>query len=378
MGYETIQILCGDPAIDEIIAADVMAELGQTRSNTARYRSLHLGKNPKIRFEPLDLLDVDDIVELIESVEPDIVFTAATLLRYAPFEELPEEQRDRLIGFTATGPGYAPIVPGQIPLVYNVMRGIERADRTDPHVINASMPDVVNPALAGAGYQPLVGTGNVGHLVPPIKRVASDMYDVPMTEVSAYVVAAHSVIHPILFYRSTEDRPFYAKVLVDGRDVSDEIDIDAEFESRRLPFPTEPSAREISVLTGTLSARIVKSVLCDSGLVIHAPGPNGMEGGYPVRLDRDGAEVVLPDDISLNEAERLSQEANRYDGIERIENDGAILFTETARDAMDEILGVDIKSFRPDEALDTTEEIIQGYQTVAEDNGIEPKLAINW
>ena len=378
VGYEALQILCGDPAIDKVVATDVLSDVGQTRTNTARYQALQLGRNPKVEFATLDLLDVDATAALLADVEPDVVLTAATLLRYSPFEELPEEQRDKLIGFTSTGPGYACIVPGQIPLAHNVLRATEKADVQQPAVVNVSMPDVVNPALARAGYEPLVGSGNVGHLVPPIKRVASELYDVPMSEVSAYVVAGHSIIHPMLFYGSTGDVPFYAKVLVDGTDVTDEIDLDAEFQSRNLPFPSEPSAREISILTGTHSARIVRAVLSDAGTVTHAPGPNGKEGGYPVRLDRDGATVVLPDGISLPEAEALNREGLRYDGVQRIENDGTIVFTDTARDAMDDVLGVDVKRVHPDDALDVTAEIIQGYRSVAADCGIEPKLAVHW
>jgi len=115
VGYEALQILCGDPVVDEVVATDVLAGVGQTRTNTARYQALQRGRNPNVEFETLDLLDVDATAALLEDVEPDVVLTAATLLRYSPFEELPDEQREKLIGFTSTGPGYACIVPGQIP-----------------------------------------------------------------------------------------------------------------------------------------------------------------------------------------------------------------------------------------------------------------------
>ena len=37
VGYEALQILCGDPVVDEVVATDVLAGVGQTRTNTARY-----------------------------------------------------------------------------------------------------------------------------------------------------------------------------------------------------------------------------------------------------------------------------------------------------------------------------------------------------
>ncbi|WP_336037552.1 hypothetical protein [Halobacterium yunchengense] len=378
VGYEALQVLAGDPGIDDVVATDVLADVGETRTNAAIYRAHYRGRNPDVRFAELDLLDVDATTELLEAVEPDVVLTAATLLRYAPFEKLPTDRRDRLIGFSPNGPGYACIVPGQIPLAYNVMQAIEAADVREPHVVNVSMPDVVNPALAAAGHAPLVGAGNVGLVVPAVERAASERYDVPPSGVDAYVVASHASVHPMLFYGDTGDRPFSAVVSVDGTDVTDDFDVAASFEAGRLPFPDEPSAREISVLTGTHAAKIVQAVLHDSGAVLHAPGPNGLPGGYPVRLRRDGASVVLPEGVERAEAEALNRRGLRYDGVERVGDDGAVVFTDEARDAMDDVLGVDVKRFTPAEALAVTADVIEGYRDAARDSGVEPELEVSW
>lgn len=378
VGYETLQDLGRDPRIDRIVAADVAEEPGMRRTNAARFKAAHHGARPRVSFTRLDMLDVEAIIEVLEAVQPTVVLSAATVLRYAPFEELPDEERDALIGFGPDGPGYACIIPGQLPLTYNLMRAATDAAIDTPPVVNVSLPDVVNPALARAGYAPLVGTGNVGHLVPPVKQIAGDLHGVPMGDVTVYLVMMHSTAHSMLFHNTTAGMPYYAKVLVDGTDVTETIDLDAELRDRGLPFPSGPTAREVSTLTGTISARIVAAIAADSGEVIHAPGPTGRIGGYPVRLTDDEATIILPDDITLNEATAINREGLRYEGISRIEDDGTIVFTDTTRDVLADTIGVDVKRFSPADALSVTEDIITGYRALADRHGIEPKLRVTW
>lgn len=378
VGYETLHDLCADPRVGRIVAADVAEEPGARRTNAARFKAMHRGHRPRVAFTSIDMLNVDSIIDVLETVAPDVVLTAATVLRYAPFEELPNEERDRLIGFGPEGPGYACILPGQLPLPLNMMRAAAAAEIDAPQVVNVSLPDVVNPALARAGYAPLVGAGNVGHLVPPIQHIAGELFDAPAGNVTVYLAMMHSTAHSILFHNTTAGMPYYAKILVDGADVTEELDLDEELRDRGLPFPRGPTAREVSTLTGTLSARIIGAIIADTGETIHAPGPNGLVGGYPVRLSRDAAEVVLPNDITLSEAKSINRAGLPFEGVDRIEDNGTIVFTDRAQAMFDESLGVDVKRFEPDEALDLTEDIIRGYRALADRHNIDPKLAVTW
>jgi len=74
----------------------------------------------------------------------------------------------------------------------------------------------------------------------------------------------------------------------------------------------------------------ILAILNDTRELTHAPGPNGLPGGYPVRLSAKGAEVVLPEELSLEEAVRINEEAQKFDGIQEIKNDGTVFFTEKA------------------------------------------------
>ncbi len=378
VGYETVQNLVCDPSVDRLVAADVAAATGKKRLNAARYRADYYGAHTDVEFRQVDLLDVGSAVAALEATEPEVVSTAVTLLPYGAFEALPNPVTDDLVEFAPDGPGFACIVPGQIPLVHNLMRAIERADVPAPHVVNASLPDVVNPALDRAGTGPVVGSGNVAHLVAPIKLICSRRFDVPMKAVDVYLAISQTGVHASFVNCSLKGVPYRLKVLVDGDDVSDEIDLDAALRRQQLPFPEQPGEEEISTITGASTARIVSALLGGGQAVQHAPGPNGLEGGLPVRLDRSGAEVVLPEDVGREEALEVCREGNRFNGIERIKSDGEIVFTETTRDVLDEYLGVDIPSCSPSNALEVTADIIHGYQELAQGHGVDPRMEVTW
>ena len=73
----------------------------------------------------------------------------------------------------------------------------------------------------------------------------------------------------------------------------------------------------------------------------HVSGPLGLPGGYPAIISPDGIELDLPPEINRATAVDLNTQAARWDGIERIEDDGTVIYTDRARDAMGELGLVD-------------------------------------
>ena len=378
VGYETLQNLSRDQRVDHVVTGDITGDRGRTRTATARYKADLFGQQPELSFYSMDLLESEGVVEAIEATEPDVIFTAMSLVPYDAFEALPESVTEALLAFAPNGPGFACIVPGQLPLVYNLMDAVEQAEVPEPHVVNVSMPDIVNPALDRVGKGPVVGSGNVGLLVGPIKQLCSHHFDVPMHAVDCYISIAQSGVHAAFVHGSLEDVPYYLKVIVDGTDVSEEFDLASAIEQSDIPFPVRPNEPEISTITGASSAKIVGALLDNTGEKAHVPGPNGLPGGFPVRIHSAGATVVLPDDISTEAAVDICREGNQFNGIKRIKGDGTIVFTEQTRDIFDEYLGVDVPSCTPSDALDVTAEIIHGYQNLAEAHGMEPRIQVTW
>ena len=76
------------------------------------------------------------------------------------------------------------------------------------------------------------------------------------------------------------------------------------------------------------------------------PGPNGLSGAYPCRLGESGAEVVLPS-INLEEAIDINRAGGKYDGIERIKDDGTVVYCHQNVEYMREVVGYDCKELKP-------------------------------
>ena len=64
------------------------------------------------------------------------------------------------------------------------------------------------------------------------------------------------------------------------------------------------------------------------------PAPGGLHGGYPVRIAGGRVELDLPPGVSEEDAIAYNAYAGRGDGIERIDEDGTVHFTEACRRAV--------------------------------------------
>jgi hypothetical protein len=108
------------------------------------------------------------------------------------------------------------------------------------------------------------------------------------------------------------------------------------------------------------------ALLRDSGLLTHSPGPQGLPGGYPVRLSASGAEVVLPSGVTLEQALAYAEAGQRADGVERIEEDGTVVYTEKAVEIMKEVLGYELTPLAFEECDEQAGELIARFQALLE------------
>jgi hypothetical protein len=120
------------------------------------------------------------------------------------------------------------------------------------------------------------------------------------------------------------------------------------------PLPQGPDTHELSAAA---TAPSVRALLREEPTAAHAPAPNGLPGGYPVRLSRRGVELDLPPRLQPDDAVEINRRAAAFDGIDRIEPDGTVVFTGEVADGTARLLGLRLERLRPDEVDEVAGEL---------------------
>jgi hypothetical protein len=68
-------------------------------------------------------------------------------------------------------------------------------------------------------------------------------------------------------------------------------------------------------VTGHTAALLLHALLTGADVDTHAPGPNGLPGGYPVRLHGGAVSLRLPNGVSEAEAIAANERAAARDGV---------------------------------------------------------------
>ncbi|HEX8094632.1 MAG TPA: hypothetical protein VF542_12440, partial [Jatrophihabitans sp.] len=72
-------------------------------------------------------------------------------------------------------------------------------------------------------------------------------------------------------------------------------------------------------LTASSVLSVLRALLSDRPLLVHAPAPDGLPGGYPVLASRDGFELSLPEGLSEADAILINQKGQYADGVRHID-----------------------------------------------------------
>ncbi|MFQ6080937.1 MAG: hypothetical protein ACE5OW_04650 [Candidatus Bathyarchaeia archaeon] len=352
LGTSVLQQLARTPGISKIVAADIDEKRGKEVVDNTISGAAISGFYPDIRFVKIDLFDVEGTTELLKEVEPSLIFNATTLASWWFPHLLPTE-----IGRKVLEAGLGPWIPCHLTLTYKLMQAVKKSGLDVP-VANASYNDAVAPILSKVGLTPTVGGGNLDLLVPKIKKVVSEKLKVPMREVTVFLLAHHAVITTV------GKAPFRYKILIRDKNVTDKFT--AEEIRRAIPPLYRIEERWVGApLQYDIAASFVKNMLAvyfDTNELSHAPGPRGLPGGFPVRINAKGVEVVLPEELTLDDAIKINEEAARFDGIEKIKDDGTTVLTDKAAKLMKEALGYDCKQFKLAECAEKAKELVSLYK----------------
>ena len=353
LGGWVLEFLARRLGVSTIIACDKREDWGKRKTEGAAMSSGTEGYYKTIKFEKCDVLATDVTAELIDKYNPDLIYTSMTLMSWTVPASLPEEIHEEVKKIAG------PIMSLQVALLYSLMQAVKKSG-TDAICINNSWPDIVNPMLCRSGFNVLVGAGNLDLIVAEIKRNISVWENVPMSDVTVYLFCEHvlNVRHPKLGI------PYYLKVMINDKDITSRYDTDS------LVFMTQTPHEWVSwcahPLVASSAVRNIMAILNDTNEFTHAPGPNGLIGGYPLRISGKGVEIELPEGITMEQAIKINVDGAKFEGVEEIKSDGTLVVTDEAYKITKELLGLEIRAVRPADSLEQAKEVVAAFKKLAD------------
>ncbi|MGI6227289.1 MAG: hypothetical protein ACOYJ1_13650, partial [Peptococcales bacterium] len=284
LGGWALEFLARSQSSFEIIAADINEKSGIEKVNNALFGAVQMGYDPKISFVKIDLYDTDKTAEQLAELRPDVIYNSTTLQSWWVITELPKETFDKILEARL-----GPWLPMHLTLTYKLMQAVKKSG-IKTHVVNSSFPDATNCALGKVGLAPTIGIGNIDNIVPPIQKVVSDKLGVPINNVTLQMVCPHYINFQVARWGNSGGAPYYLKIIVAGNDVTKDFSLD-EVLAEIPKIAKRPAGRTGQSLVAASAVKNILHIINDTGQVTHSPAPNGLPGGYPVRLSAAGAEV---------------------------------------------------------------------------------------
>lgn len=298
----------------------VLGGRSEARLAAAQEASLAAAPDARLRVVQLDVSEVERTAEVLASENPDVIVMCASLRSAWDLLCRSDEAATAI-----TSAGLAVRLPYMLTLPLALMQAVTDARITAP-VANLCFPDVTGPVLATQGLAPTVGLGNVGML---LLRAAEAARLDPRQDLIR--VIGH---HAQMFTAAQGVRPSAGEApprtyVGDPPHRADDLPY--------RPAPRQPGS-DFDALTVSASVPVIEALLPGSApLRWSVPAPNGLPGGYPVRLEGPTVTMDLPEDITLEGAVALNSSWARGDGIESIDSDGTVHMTQAAREAVDGI-----------------------------------------
>ncbi|HYZ77436.1 MAG TPA: hypothetical protein VE596_08685 [Gaiellaceae bacterium] len=342
LGTRVFDALARLPEIESLVGAGRNEAHGRARAGQAAFVAELAGGPRHVGFEPVDLNEVAAAASLLRRLDPDVIVAAAS--RHTWWLPFADERVDALpMGVW---------LPLQLVLVRRLMEARREAG-VAARVLSLPYPDGVGPALAPLGLAPELGGGNVAETAPKLALLAAREAGVAREEVRVRLVMHHAAQRVAFGNDEAEEPPWAAEVLTRGEPLPRE-QVERLF---RTSWPL-PLGRDTHELSAAATAHAVRALLREEPTATHAPAPNGLPGGYPVRLSSHRVELDLPEGLELADAIALNERAAAFDGIERIEPDGTVVLTAATAEATERLLGLRLERVRPHEMDDVADDLV--------------------
>jgi hypothetical protein len=353
-----LNMLLADPATSRLVLAGRDVDAIRRRANLARFAAMNLGVIGRTEVKHVDLNNVAATAEAIAEARPEIIFMGATLQSWRVITELPKEVFAEL-----DEAQLGPWLPMHLTLNYLLMQAV-RMSGVDTKVVNAAFPDAVGPVLAKVGLAPAIGIGNVANIIPALKCGFAHAAGADPADVELRLVAQHYFSHYVPRFGNSGDGAYHLTVRIRGEQVGDEIDHADVFRQLRTRLQ-RLGGLEGQLLTASSAMRVLSAMATDSKILAHAPAPNGLPGGYPVLVGRDGGVIDLDASLTIEEAIRINEAGQHADGIAHIDDEGTVTFTEPEMAVMKRMLGYECRTMKLSESAEWAHELDGKYRAFA-------------
>jgi len=331
-----------DGRFAQIVLAARDAERGRAKVLAARVGAALEGEFPRIEFVPFDF-NTAAAPETLKRIAPDVAFAAPTTLSRRHVRTA-----DPKIRALPSGVWLA----CHLAPMLRLRECWTKSGLSAPWVA-ASEPDLVNAILHLTGTGPTAGSGGIATCVPRIRLLAAQQAKAPVQEIAVRLVAGASLADCLAGEGTAKELPpFMLKVTWHGQDITLAV---RDKLKAKVPPPAEADhARIAASATLDLLAALGDDRLHD----LHVPAPNGLVGGYPVKINRRGAEVDLPSAWDLEHALGINATALAFDGIAALDKEGVVTYTERGIAAFHALLGERIERLRPQNAQGLAEKLV--------------------
>jgi len=320
---------------------------------------------PKVHPVTMDLMDVAKTQSQLEEIQPDVVLQLSALLSAQRIRSsVPASVVNKIYNANPVGTGLRPWAPASGVLLTNLMQAI-KASGIQTHVVNAAGCDFQHVILSKVGMAPTCGLGDFGLLEPAILRAISDVTGRDTTSMQVYLAGHHSIVMPLMFEGITLDIPYYIRIEQSGQDITQDIDIENNIfpilpRYNSWPADALPSDQE---QTAAHAVKIVRAILLDTDELMNLPGPEGLPGCYPVRVNADGVRVFCPPGVSKEELVRINEAGSYAEGFAEIKDDGTVVATDKTIELVEQEFGISwkYKEYAPHQVLEAFNEINDAF-----------------
>jgi hypothetical protein len=322
------------------------------------------GLMPTVEVIPIGLEDTARVAEWLFDFRPSLIVHAATLYPSDAIAKLPLDSQAEL-----ERAGIGAFVPCHLALLIELLAAVAAAGLcTD--VINCAYPDAVHAAIGPVTGVRLLGSGNVNNNIPALRCAAAALLDSGPDRIEVRTVMHHAVSHRVHRGRTVDEDSYALQVLLDGEDVSIQVPSQRLFDLMSSTYSRDGGIPSISMAAAS-TVSVVNAALGNAADLIHMPGPQGLVGGYPVRLNAASLSLEMPFNMPLEQAVSINERAQRMDGIERVESGRCVVLSDSASDSLRAVLGFGERRLEVVDSRALADDLVQRCHALA--GGVAPR-----